>query len=172
MCRNTRTLQHKAHKAPPSLLTLQNQTTSAQIKINHPPDAEVFQQISDSSALPSSSSQWRAELQLNTDLATPTAERSGLARTSTLPSLLHTPPGRKATATGNVSHPFFLNLLSVCPLPSLSAGAWVTLSFRSCLYVFKSHVHDAYGCSRSITHWPCKLDICSRRLQDPQDCEA
>lgn len=29
-----------------------------------------------SSALPS---QWRAELQLNADLATPTAERSGLA---------------------------------------------------------------------------------------------
>ena len=53
--------------------------------------------------------------------ATPTAEWSGLAWTSNLPSLLHRPPGHEATATGNVSHPFSLNLLAVCPLLALSA---------------------------------------------------
>lgn len=36
--------------------------------------------------------QWSVELQFNTDITPPTAERSDLARTSTLPSLLHVPP--------------------------------------------------------------------------------
>lgn len=113
-----------------SLLTLQEETTSTKIKINHPPDVEVCWQIYDISAL--LPSQWRAALQLNTDLATPTAERSGLAWTSALPSLLHTPPGIRPWPQGT-SLILSLSTYSLSALCPLSLAAWVILSFRNCL---------------------------------------
>ncbi len=68
----------------------------------------------------------------NTDLATPTAERSGLARTSTLPSLLHTPAGIGPWPQGTSLIP--LSTYSLSALCPLSVAAWVILSLRSCLY--------------------------------------
>lgn len=72
--------------------------------------------FADSSAL--LPSQWRAELQFNTGLATPTAERSGLAWTSTLPSLLHTPPGTRPRPQGTslILSPSTYSLSALCPL--------------------------------------------------------
>lgn len=79
--------------------------------------------------------QWSVELQFNTDITPPTAERSDLARTSTLPSLLHVPP---PGLTNGVSQRFSISLLC---LPSafrfrfrFAVRAWVILGSMSCSY--------------------------------------
>lgn len=58
----------------------------------------------------------------NTGLATPTAERSGLAWTSCLPSLLWLPQASDHNHRECLSSFFFANLVTVCPLASICTG--------------------------------------------------
>lgn len=69
----------------------------------------------------------------NTGLATPKTEQSGLDLLPSQPPPYS--PRHQATTAGNVSHPFSVNLLTVCPLPSICTSmSNSVLSLRKCSY--------------------------------------
>lgn len=106
-----------------SLLTLQNQTTSTHMKIKHPPGVEVCRQIFNSSAL--LPSQWRAALPRLSGLVWPGPPP--FPASSILPRASgHDHRERLSSFLSQPTH--------CLPSAPLSVAAWVTLSFRRCLY--------------------------------------
>lgn len=90
----------------------------------------------------------------NTDLATPTAKQSGLAWTSSLPSLHYTPPGIRPRPQGT-SLILSLSTYSLSALCPPSVPRWVIL-FLGAVYtqLLGSNFYGARSCAGSITQWP------------------